>query len=108
MQTDDVGLGDGLVLAPELALGLGEDVPVGFVPLVGSVSRFCTDWAVKVTFWFPPKKTPISGVRRRKWPVTRTVTVFPIPVSQVTGLQLTVTSVGATDTPPLDSSFTRQ
>ena len=40
--------------------------------------------------------------------MTRTETVLPIPVAQSTGLQVTVTSVGAIVTPPLDSSLIRQ
>ena len=87
---------------------MGTAVGPGFGLSFGKVSRFCTDWPVNTTFWLPPKKTPINGVRSRKWPLTRTVTVWPIPVTQLVGLQSTVTSAGAIDTPPLDSSLIRQ
>ena len=58
----------------------------------------------------PPKKTAMTGVRRLKWPVALTVTVFPIAgaVLQV-GEQVRVISVGLTViTEPLDSRIPRQ
>src|SRR4051794_12583581 len=104
-----VGVGVGVAPVP-VGVGVGVGVGVAAAPaaLAGVVSRFCTDEAVKTTFWFPPKNAPINGVRSRKWPLTVTLTVFPMPLSQVTGLHVTVTSDGLIVTPPLDSSLIRQ
>jgi hypothetical protein len=114
-RTHAEALGDGLALglAEELGLGEGDGDGVAdgagvLVPVTGSVSRLAIADPENVTFWLPPKNTAISGVNRRKCPVTWTVTVLPMPVEQSTGLQLTLTSVGAIETPPLDSSLIRQ
>lgn len=47
---------------------------------------------------WPPVNTARIGVINRKWPVTVTVTVEPIALAQLAGLQLSATSAGATVT----------
>jgi hypothetical protein len=96
-----VEVGVAVPVAVGVGVGVAPGSPIGDV---GRVSRFWTDDAVNVTFWLPPKNAPMSGVSRRKCPLTTTLTVFPIPVAQLAGEQVTVTSVGLIATPFADSS----
>lgn len=60
-----VGVGDGEADGTGTGVGVGVGVGVGpgvLRPLTGSVSRCTVAEPVKVTFWLPPKKTPMSGV----------------------------------------------
>ena len=100
-----VGVGVAVPVAVGVGVGVAPGRPIGDV---GRVSRFWTDDAVNITFWLPPKSAPMSGVSRRKCPLTTTLTVWPMPVVQLAGEHVTVTSVGLIATPLFDSSLIRQ
>jgi hypothetical protein len=103
---DPDGVGAGVGVGVGVGDGVGDGVGVDATPVAGGVA-ICTDADERNVTFCPPVNAAMSGVSRRKWPVTVTVAVWPEPVVQV-GVQVMATSLVETLTnEPLASLMTR-